>query len=159
RRKILIPDSAHGTNPATCTLCGFEVVEIKSNEAGLIDVAQVEKAMSGEVAGCMFTNPNTLGFFEKNISAVCDLVHEKGGFVYCDGANLNALLGRVRPGDIGFDLMHINLHKTFTTPHGGGGPGAGPVTVKKSLIPYLPGPRVVRRESRYFYEAISPKSI
>lgn len=159
RRKILIPDSAHGTNPASCTLCGFDVVELRSNDRGLVDLEHLESLMTDEVAGLMLTNPNTLGFFEENVHRIADIVHGRGGLLYCDGANLNALLGNIRPGDIGFDLMHINLHKTFTTPHGGGGPGSGPVAVKKHLIPFLPQPRVVRRESRFYLEDVSPKSI
>jgi len=159
RNKILIPDSAHGTNPASCTLCGFEVEELKSNDRGLVDLNHLDQLMTDEVAGLMLTNPNTLGFFEEDIEKICSLVHERGGFVYCDGANFNAILGIVRPGDLGFDVMHINLHKTFTTPHGGGGPGSGPVAVKEELIPFLPNPRVVRREARYSLENTAKHSI
>jgi len=159
RTKILIPDSAHGTNPASCTLCGFEVVELHSNDRGLVDMTHLDEVMQDDVAALMLTNPNTLGFFEEDIEKICTLVHDRGGFIYCDGANFNAILGIVKPGDLGFDVMHINLHKTFTTPHGGGGPGSGPVAVKESLIPFLPNPRIVRREARYYIENVSDRSI
>lgn len=159
RTKMLIPDSAHGTNPASCTLCGFDVIELPSDERGLVSMSHLKDLMTDDVAGLMLTNPNTLGFFEENIQEICQIVHDRGGLVYCDGANLNAILGQVRPGDAGFDLMHINLHKTFTTPHGGGGPGSGPVAVKAHLAPFLPNPRVVKRESRYVFENAAPQSI
>jgi glycine dehydrogenase subunit 2 len=159
RTKILVPDSAHGTNPASCTLCGFDVVELRSNAKGLVDMKHLKEIMSDEVAGLMLTNPNTLGFFEEDIAEICSLIHQRGGYVYCDGANLNAIMGIVRPGDLGFDVMHINLHKTFTTPHGGGGPGSGPVAVKEELAAYLPNPRIVRRESRYYLENTAKRSI
>ncbi|MCM2264735.1 MAG: aminomethyl-transferring glycine dehydrogenase subunit GcvPB [Desulfuromonadales bacterium] len=142
RRKVLIPDTAHGTNPATAALAGYEVVPIASE--GVLTLEEVEAHMTDEVAALMVTNPNTLGLFETNIAAICELVHARGGLVYCDGANLNALLGIARPGDMGIDVMHFNLHKTFATPHGGGGPGSGPVGVSAALAPFLPGPRVVR---------------
>jgi glycine dehydrogenase subunit 2 len=132
---------------------------LRSNAQGLVDMNHLREILTDEVACLMLTNPNTLGFFEKDIRTFCQLVHEKGGLVYCDGANLNAVLGIVRPGDVGFDVMHINLHKTFTTPHGGGGPGSGPVAVKAQLAPYLPNPRVVRREARYFLENTADRSI
>ena len=147
RRKVLIPDTAHGTNPATAALAGFEVVPIASE--GVLSLAEIEAHMTDEVAALMITNPNTLGLFETNIEAICQLVHQRGGLVYCDGANLNALLGIARPGDMGIDVMHFNLHKTFATPHGGGGPGAGPVGVSAALVPFLPGPRVVHSDGHY----------
>jgi len=140
RSKVLIPDTAHGTNPATASLTGYDVVPIASE--GVLTLEEVEAHMDDSVAALMVTNPNTLGLFETNIEEICKLVHERGGLVYCDGANLNALMGIARPGDMGIDVMHFNLHKTFSTPHGGGGPGAGPVGVTADLIPYLPGPGV-----------------
>jgi len=140
RRHILIPDSAHGTNPASATLAGYEVRNIKSDECGCIDLSELERAMAEDVAALMLTNPNTLGIFESNIRQISDLVHARGGFMYMDGANMNALVGVARPADFGVDVMHLNLHKTFSTPHGGGGPGSGPVAVKKVLEPYLPLP-------------------
>ncbi len=140
RSKVLIPDTAHGTNPATASLTGYDVVPIASD--GVLTLEEVEAHMDDSVAALMVTNPNTLGLFETNIEEICKLVHERGGLVYCDGANLNALMGIARPGDMGIDVMHFNLHKTFSTPHGGGGPGAGPVGVTTELIPYLPGPGV-----------------
>jgi glycine dehydrogenase subunit 2 len=142
RTKVLIPDTAHGTNPATASLTGYDVVPISSE--GILTLEEVEAHMNDDVAALMVTNPNTLGLFETNIEAICKLVHERGGMVYCDGANLNALMGIARPGDMGIDVMHFNLHKTFSTPHGGGGPGSGPVGVTEELIPYLPGPGVER---------------
>ena len=147
RRKVLIPDTAHGTNPATAALAGYDVVPIASQ--GVLTLAEVEAHMDDGVAALMVTNPNTLGLFESNIEAICRLVHERGGLVYCDGANLNALLGIARPGDMGIDVMHFNLHKTFATPHGGGGPGAGPVGVSAALAPFLPGPRVEERDGTF----------
>jgi glycine dehydrogenase subunit 2 len=142
RRYILIPDSAHGTNPASVTTSGYEVRNLKSNARGIVDLAELDRAMTAEVAGLMLTNPNTLGIFETDIRAIADLVHARGGLVYMDGANMNALVGVARPADFGADVMHLNLHKTFTTPHGGGGPGSGPVAVRKILEPYLPAPTV-----------------
>ena len=147
RRKVLIPDTAHGTNPATAALAGYEVVPIASE--GVLTLEEVEAHMTDEVAALMVTNPNTLGLFETNIEAICKLVHERGGLVYCDGANLNALLGIARPGDLGIDVMHFNLHKTFATPHGGGGPGSGPVGVSAALAPFLPGPMVAQDGDAY----------
>ena len=144
RRVVLIPDSAHGTNPASVTLTGYETVEVPSDERGMVDVAALRKALDDQVAGLMLTNPNTLGLFEEDIGEITEAVHSIGGLVYYDGANLNAILGVARPGDMGFDIVHSNLHKTFATPHGGGGPGAGPVAVKPSLIPFLPGPLPAR---------------
>ena len=159
RKKVILPDSSHGTNPASATLCDYDCVVLKSNENGLIDTAELEKLMDEQTAALMLTNPNTLGLFEKDIKKVCDIVHKKGGFVYGDGANLNALLGKSRFGDMGIDVCHLNLHKTFSTPHGGGGPGAGPVLVKKELQPYLPVPRVVMEKGVYSLDWNGLKSI
>ncbi len=156
RSKVLIPDSAHGTNPASAATCHYKVVPVKSGANGLLDPAAVEAAMDEEVAAIMITNPNTLGIFEENFKIVSDIVHKKGGLVYMDGANLNALMGFARPGDIGADVMHINLHKTFATPHGGGGPGAGPVAVTAALAEFLPGPRIIKEDSTFAYGP-SPK--
>ncbi len=142
RKYILIPDSAHGTNPASVTTSGYEARSLKSNDRGCVDLAELERAMTPETAGLMLTNPNTLGIFEEQIREVCLRVHHRGGLVYMDGANMNALIGIARPGDFGVDVMHLNLHKTFSTPHGGGGPGSGPVAVKRKLEPYLPTPTI-----------------
>ena len=144
RHKVVIPDSAHGTNPASVTLGGFEVVTVPSDARGCVDVDALRAVLDEDVAGIMLTNPNTLGLFEEDIRAIADAVHRVGGLLYYDGANLNAILGVVRPGDMGFDIVHLNLHKTFATPHGGGGPGAGPVAVSARLAPFLPGPRPTR---------------
>jgi glycine dehydrogenase subunit 2 len=146
RRRVIIPDSAHGTNPASVTLGGYEVTTIKSDERGCVDVGSLREVLDTDVAGMMLTNPNTLGLFEEDIVEIAAAVHEVGGLMYYDGANLNAILGMVRPGDMGFDIVHLNLHKTFATPHGGGGPGAGPVAVAAHLAEFLPGPRPVRLE-------------
>ena len=151
KTKILIPDSAHGTNPASCTLAGFQSVELQTTGDGTLPVEMVANAMADDVAGLMLTNPNTLGVFERDLGKICELVHARGGFVYQDGANMNALMGRQRPGDAGVDAMHFNLHKTFSTPHGGGGPGAGAVGVAASLVPYLPRPHVEQRQDGSFY--------
>jgi len=145
RHKVIIPDSAHGTNPASVTLGGYEVVTVPSDARGCVDMEALATVLDDDVAGIMLTNPNTLGLFEEDIAAIAAAVHEVGGLLYYDGANLNAILGLVRPGDMGFDIVHMNLHKTFATPHGGGGPGAGPVAVSERLVPFLPGPRPVRR--------------
>jgi len=150
RRKVLIPEAAHGTNPASVRLAGYEAVTVPANERGLVDVSALEALVDEGVAGLMLTNPNTLGLFETDISAITALVHRVGGLVYYDGANLNAIMGRVRPGDMGFDIVHINTHKTFATPHGGGGPGAGPVGVVDALVRYLPVPRVERNDDGVF---------
>lgn len=144
RTKIIVPDSAHGTNPASAAVCGLTVVEVKSNADGLVDVDALRPLLGPDVAGIMMTNPNTLGLFERDIKEIAELVHGCGGLLYYDGANMNPLLGIVRPGDMGFDVMHLNLHKTFSTPHGGGGPGSGPVGVSERLAEHLPVPRVVR---------------
>ncbi len=144
RTKILIPDSAHGTNPASVTLSGYEAVEVPSNERGMVDLGALREALDDQVAGLMLTNPNTLGLFEEEIVEIAEAVHDAGGLLYYDGANLNAIMGIARPGDMGFDIVHSNLHKTFATPHGGGGPGAGPVAVCSDLVRYLPGPLPVR---------------
>ncbi len=143
RRKVVIPDTAHGTNPATVTMCGYETVTIPSDGNGLVDMDALRSVLDTDVAAFMLTNPNTLGLFDPNILRITDAVHEVGALAYCDGANLNAIMGISRPGDMGFDAMHINLHKTFSTPHGGGGPGAGPVCVTEALSRYLPGPVAV----------------
>jgi glycine dehydrogenase subunit 2 len=143
RKKILIPDSAHGTNPATAAVCGYQVANLKSNARGMVDLAELEKAVDGDVAALMLTNPSTIGVFESEIHKIADILHAKGALLYMDGANMNALCGKTRPGDFGVDVMHLNLHKTFSTPHGGGGPGSGPVACKKILEPFLPTPTVV----------------
>jgi glycine dehydrogenase subunit 2 len=152
RTKILVPDSAHGTNPASAHLAGFEVVEIQSNSRGLISLESVKDHLDESLAGIMMTNPNTLGLFEEDILEISRVIHEVGGLLYYDGANLNAIVGKVRPGDMGFDVVHLNLHKTFSTPHGGGGPGAGPVLVSETLLPFLPVPDVVKRADGYHLE-------
>ena len=142
RTKIIVPDSAHGTNPASAAVCGLDVVEVKSKPDGRVDVDDLKPLLDDTIAGMMMTNPNTLGLFENNIAEIAKLVHDCGGLMYYDGANLNPMLGKCRPGDIGFDVMHINLHKTFSTPHGGGGPGSGPIGVREGLEQFLPNPRV-----------------
>jgi len=145
RKKVLIPDSAHGTNPATAAICGYAVENLKSNSAGMVDIPSLVALMDQDVAALMLTNPNTLGVFEQEIHKIADIMHAKGGLLYVDGANMNALVGKVRPGDFGVDVMHLNLHKTFSTPHGGGGPGSGPVACRKILEPFLPKPVVIAR--------------
>jgi glycine dehydrogenase subunit 2 len=159
RKVVLIPDSAHGTNPSSAHICGYAVQEIKSNAAGTIDLAYLESVMNEDVAALMVTNPNTLGVFESDICKIAEIVHAKGGFLYMDGANMNALTGVVRPGDMGVDVLHINLHKTFSTPHGGGGPGSGPVGVKNALVPFLPVPVITEKGGRLFLDADKPKTI
>lgn len=159
RKIILCPDSAHGTNPATAHMVGYEVKNIKSNDLGMVDVSALESVMSEDVAGLMVTNPNTVGVFEANIQHIADIMHAKGGMIYMDGANMNALVGVARPGDFGVDVMHLNLHKTFSTPHGGGGPGAGAVAIKKHLEPYLPGPRLKRNGDAWTWNYDLPQSI
>ena len=145
RKKVLIPDSAHGTNPATVSMSGYTVENLKSNAAGMVDLGALEAQMNEDVAALMLTNPNTLGVFEQEIHKIADILHAKGGLLYMDGANMNALVGKARPGDFGVDVMHLNLHKTFSTPHGGGGPGSGPVLCKQALEPFLPVPVIVTR--------------
>jgi glycine dehydrogenase subunit 2 len=159
RTEVLVPDSAHGTNPASAALCGFRVVEVKSAPDGRISVPDLESKLSERVAALMLTNPNTLGLFERDILEVADMVHATGAKLYYDGANLNSLMGIARPGDMGFDAVHMNLHKTFTTPHGGGGPGAGPVGVKQDLVPFLPRPTVEKRNGHYELDGERPQSI
>ena len=159
KTKVLIPDSAHGTNPASAALCGYEVVQVATNPKGLVDVEDLKKKLSDDVACLMMTNPNTLGLFEQDILEIARLVHKAGGLLYYDGANMNALLGISRPGDMGFDIVHLNLHKTFAVPHGSGGPGSGPVGVKKDLIRFLPAPRILKEEDKYLFEKTAPHSI
>jgi glycine dehydrogenase subunit 2 len=159
RSKFLIPDTAHGTNPASVSLCDFHPIPVKSNEDGILAPDAVAEVMDEDVAGILVTNPNTLGLFEENIREISEIVHGKGGLVYCDGANMNAVMGIVEMGKIGVDVMHVNLHKTFSTPHGGGGPGSGPVSVKKQLEPFLPVPRVVLERDTYGLSYDYPHSI
>jgi glycine dehydrogenase subunit 2 len=159
RKFVLIPDSAHGTNPSSAHLCGYTVEEIRSNDAGTVDLEDLSRRMNEDVAALMLTNPNTLGVFEYDIQKIAGIVHAKGGFLYMDGANMNALIGKCRPGDMGADVIHLNLHKTFSTPHGGGGPGAGPVGAKKELEPYMPIPRVVKRGEGFGLDFERPKTI
>jgi glycine dehydrogenase subunit 2 len=165
RTEVLTPDTAHGTNPATVTMAGYEVVKVETDERGGVDVDDLRAKASERTACLMLTNPNTLGLFDANIKEIAAIVHEAGGSLYYDGANLNAIMGRSRPGDMGFDIVHVNLHKTFSQPHGGGGPGAGPIAVSERILPYLPVPRVVRREGAngsgptYDLDYDAPKSI
>lgn len=161
RNRILVPDSAHGTNPASATVTGFDTVEVASDDEGMVDLDSLKSLLDGSVAGLMLTNPNTLGIFEKHVTELTDAVHKAGGLVYYDGANANAILGKTRPGDMGFDVLHLNLHKTFSTPHGGGGPGSGAVGVKAALEPFLPAPIVAFRDGRYTLVGADerPKSI
>jgi glycine dehydrogenase subunit 2 len=159
RKRVLIPDSAHGTNPSSAVVAGYEVQNIKSNERGQIDTDHLRGLVNEEVAAIMLTNPNTLGVFEDRIAEISAILHERGAFVYMDGANMNALAGVARPADFGVDVMHLNLHKTFSTPHGGGGPGAGPVLVKKVLEPFLPVPVVVQKEGRFVMDSNRPQTV
>ncbi|OIK11757.1 glycine dehydrogenase (aminomethyl-transferring) [Bacillus sp. MUM 116] len=159
RTKVIVPDSAHGTNPASATIAGFETVTVKSNENGLVDLEDLKRVVGEDTAALMLTNPNTLGLFEENIVELAEIVHEAGGKLYYDGANLNAVLSKARPGDMGFDVVHLNLHKTFTGPHGGGGPGSGPVGVKSDLIPFLPKPVVAKSGEEYVLDYERPLSI
>jgi glycine dehydrogenase subunit 2 len=161
RTKVIVPDSAHGTNPATAAVCGMPTVEVKSNARGGVDIEALKKAVNKETAALMLTNPNTLGLFDENIEEIAKIVHDAGGLLYYDGANMNAMMGISRPGDMGFDVLHFNLHKTFSTPHGGGGPGSGPVGVKDFLVPYLPGPVVEfdQANNKYFLDYNRPQSI
>ena len=159
RREVLVPDSAHGTNPASCTLAGYRAVAVRTDPRGGIDLEDLKARLSDRTAAMMITNPSTLGLFEEQIGTLADLVHAAGGLMYMDGANMNALVGIARPGDFGIDAMHFNLHKTFATPHGGGGPGAGPVACRKLLEPYLPVPRIVREGNAFRFETAFPRSI
>ncbi len=159
RRTVLVPDSAHGTNPASAALCGMHTVELKSGADGRIDLDELKAHLNDGTAALMMTNPNTAGMFESDVKEICDLVHDAGGLVYGDGANLNALVGVARPGDMGLDCLHINVHKTFSTPHGGGGPGAGPVAVNETLAPYLPVPRIVKDGDNYHIQTEAKDSI
>jgi glycine dehydrogenase subunit 2 len=159
RKKVIVPDSAHGTNPASVTIAGYQAVNVKSNERGTVDMNDLAKNLNEDVAAIMLTNPSTLGIFENQIVQIENMIRDAGALMYMDGANLNALLGITRPGDLGFDCVHINLHKTFSTPHGGGGPGAGPVAVSKRLEPFLPVPRVVLNGAQYGFDFGYPDSI
>ncbi|HZH62192.1 MAG TPA: aminomethyl-transferring glycine dehydrogenase subunit GcvPB [Metabacillus sp.] len=159
RTKVIVPDSAHGTNPASATVAGFETITVKSDENGLVDLEDLRRVVDDQTAALMLTNPNTLGLFEAHILEMAQIVHDAGGKLYYDGANLNAVLSKARPGDMGFDVVHLNLHKTFTGPHGGGGPGSGPVGVKADLIPYLPKPVLVKTEKGYHFDYNRPQSI
>lgn len=159
RTKVIVPDSSHGTNPASASMAGFKIVQIESDKNGAVDIEKLKEALDEEVAALMLTNPSTLGLFEKNIKEISNLVHNIGGLLYYDGANMNAIMGITRPGDMGFDVVHLNLHKTFSTPHGGGGPGSGPAGVKKELIPFLPVPIVEKNEDEYVLNYNKPKSI
>ncbi|WP_408955954.1 aminomethyl-transferring glycine dehydrogenase subunit GcvPB [Natroniella sp. ANB-PHB2] len=159
KNEIIVPDSAHGTNPASASMVGFKVIEVESNEQGLVDLIALKEVVSDKTAGLMLTNPNTVGLFEEDILEIAKLVHEVGGLLYYDGANLNPIMGQVRPGDMGFDVIHLNLHKTFGTPHGGGGPGSGPVGVKEELVKYLPKPLVKKDGDEYYFDYDRPDSI
>ncbi|MFZ5944102.1 MAG: aminomethyl-transferring glycine dehydrogenase subunit GcvPB [Bacillota bacterium] len=161
RNKVIVPDSAHGTNPATASLCGYETIEIKSNSRGLVDLDALREVIGEDTAALMLTNPNTLGLFEEEIVEIAAIVHQAGGLLYYDGANMNAIMGYARPGDMGFDVIHFNLHKTFSTPHGGGGPGSGPVGVKEFLVPFMPKPMVEYCQSseQYYFDYDRPQSI
>ena len=159
RKKILVPDSAHGTNPATAGIAGYAVQNVRSNDQGMIDLEELSRCVTEDVAALMVTNPNTLGVFEENIVRAAEILHAKGAMVYMDGANMNALVGITRPGDFGVDVMHINLHKTFSTPHGGGGPGGGPVAVRKHLEPFLPLPRLQRMKDAWTWNHDLPQPI
>lgn len=159
RTKVIVPDSAHGTNPASATVAGFDTITVKSDENGLVDLEDLKRVVGEDTAALMLTNPNTLGLFEENILEMAAIIHGVGGKLYYDGANLNAVMSKARPGDMGFDCVHLNLHKTFTGPHGGGGPGSGPVGVKKDLIPFLPKPVLVKTEEGYHFEYNRPQSI
>lgn len=159
RTKVIVPDSAHGTNPASATVAGLETITVKSNEHGLVDLVDLKRVVGEDTAALMLTNPNTLGLFEENILEMAEIVHNAGGKLYYDGANLNAVLSKARPGDMGFDVVHLNLHKTFTGPHGGGGPGSGPVGVKADLIPFLPKPVLTKVGEEFVLDYNRPQSI
>lgn len=152
RNKIIVPDSAHGTNPASASLSGFEIINVPSNKDNLVDIDALKEVVGEDTAALMLTNPNTLGLFESQIKDIVEIVHQAGGMLYYDGANLNAIMGITRPGDMGFDVLHFNLHKTFSTPHGGGGPGAGPIGVKKALKPFLPNPVIIKDSNKYKFQ-------
>src|ERR1700723_127742 len=159
RKKVLIPDSAHGTNPATAAICGYQVANLKSNVQGMVDLAELERMVNEDVAALMLTNPSTIGVFESEIHKIADVLHAKGALLYMDGANMNALVGKTRPGDFGVDVMHLNLNKTFSTPHGGGGPGSGPVACKKILEPFLPTPVLVDRGGKLTFDYNRAQSV
>ncbi|KYK22936.1 glycine dehydrogenase, partial [Thermoplasmatales archaeon SG8-52-4] len=159
RNEVILPDTAHGTNPASVTMAGYKLIEIPSNKNGTVDLSMLEKALSDNTACFMLTNPNTLGIFESDILEISKMVHKAGALLYYDGANINAIMGKARPGDMGFDIVHLNLHKTFGTPHGGGGPGSGPVGVKIKLEKFLPVPRIVKKNESYFFDYNAPESI
>lgn len=159
RVEVIVPDSAHGTNPASAAMCGYKVVQVRSNERGSVDVEQLRALVGPNTAGLMLTNPNTLGLFEEDILEIAQIVHDAGGLLYYDGANTNAILGRCRAGDMGFDIVHFNLHKTFSTPHGGGGPGAGPIAVREDLARFLPAPMVEKDGERYYLDYDRPDSV
>lgn len=159
KSKVIVPDSAHGTNPASAVMAGFEIVEIDSDQHGMVDLDELKETVDDDVAALMLTNPNTLGIFEKDITQIADIIHDAGGLLYYDGANLNAVMGYARPGDMDFDVLHLNLHKTFSTPHGGGGPGSGTVGVKGFLEPYLPRPVLKKVNNKYCWDYDRPKSI
>ena len=159
RKYIVVPDAAHGTNPSSAQVVGFEVIEVKSTPTGDVDIDQLKEYLTDELAGLMLTNPSTLGLFESNISEIADLVHSAGGLLYYDGANMNAIMGKAKPGDMGFDVMHFNLHKTFSTPHGGGGPGSGPVGFKERLLPFAPVPVVEKNSGGYHLNYDKAESI
>ncbi|MFP4081194.1 MAG: aminomethyl-transferring glycine dehydrogenase subunit GcvPB [Candidatus Aminicenantes bacterium] len=159
RKIVLIPDSAHGTNPSSAHLCGYRVHEVRSNQKGTVDLDALSRAVTEDVAALMITNPNTLGIFETDIRKIARIIHSRGGLLYMDGANMNALVGKCRPGEMDVDIIHLNLHKTFSTPHGGGGPGSGPLGVKKHLEPYLPVPIIEGRDGKYFFNFLRPQSI
>jgi glycine dehydrogenase subunit 2 len=159
RKKVIVPDSAHGTNPATAAMAGFEVVSVKSNPDGSVDLEALKQVIGPDTAALMMTNPSTIGLFDQHAKQIADLIHSVGGLIYYDGANLNAIMGYARPGDLGFDVVHLNLHKTFSTPHGGGGPGSGPVGVKKILEPFLPVPVVEKVEDKFVFDWNRPQSI
>lgn len=159
RTKVIVPDSAHGTNPASAAVAGFEAVTVNSNEEGLVDLDDLRRVVGEDTAALMLTNPNTLGLFEKDILEMAEIIHGAGGKLYYDGANLNAIMGYVRPGDMGFDAVHLNLHKTFTGPHGGGGPGSGPVGVSEELAAYLPKPLIIKEKDSFRFDYDRPQSI
>jgi glycine cleavage system P protein (glycine dehydrogenase) subunit 2 len=160
RRKVIIPDTAHGTNPASCSLAGFEVVVARSSKRGYLEAQEIRRLIEGgDIAALMVTNPNTMGIFEPEMPEIAALLHDNGALLYMDGANMNALLGVAKPGDLGADIVHLNLHKTFSTPHGGGGPGSGPIAVKRHLEPFLPAPRIVERAGRWDFDYERPHSI